>query len=295
MVPLAMTPMDQLKRPIGWHAAISEYIVRMQAAGRRPGTVRLHRHYLTALAARHRSPWTVTHEQLVRFQATPSWGPEARKSARTVVRGFYRWAHGRGYLEHDPAFELPSVHVPPGRPKPAPEPVVRLLVTGADRTAFLGMLAADMGMRVGEICQVLPSRDLVKDYGWDADGNEVEIWRLTVHGKGGKIRELPVVNQTLLALLLRVEEGCWAFPNGRGGHLSPGHVSRLLSQAMPARWTGHTLRHRAGTIAHRRTGDLLGVKDFLGHAMLSTTQRYVLPADDALLRIAAATSTATAG
>jgi integrase len=262
----------------------------MQAANRRPGTVKLHRHYLNQLADAHRSPWTVTLEQLERFLANPAWGPEARKSARTVVRGFYRWAYGNGFIDHDPSFELPGVHVPPGRPRPTPEPVVRVLVTGADRTAFLATLAADMGMRVGEICQVLPKRDLVRDYGWDADGNEIEIWRLTVHGKGGKIRVLPVVNPKLLAWLQRAGDD-WAFPNRRGGHLTAGHVSKLLSKAMPENWTGHTLRHRAGTVAHRRTGDLLGVKDFLGHAMLSTTQRYVLPDDGALLAIAAATST----
>jgi integrase len=142
----------------------------------------------------------------------------------------------------------------------------------------MAMLAAYGGLRCAEIAQVLPARDLVGD-------------ELTIHGKGGKVRAVPVLHAKLLGRLrLDALRGGWAFPNGRGGHLSPGHVSRLLSEALPGGWTGHTLRHRMGTAAYRGTRDLLAVSQLLGHARVDTTQRYVLLPDDALRAAVASAS-----
>lgn len=250
------------RRPAGWPGAVDEYLTALRAAGRAVGTVRLHRYYLGALADGHRSPWTVTTRDLLAFLAPVHWQPETRKSARAVVRGFYRWAHGSGYLDQDPSVSLPAVRVPAGVPRPTPEHLVRQLLHHEDqRLVFMGMLAAYGGLRVSEISRVHGS-DLLDDV-------------LIVKGKGGKVREVPVISPALLARLKAVGDD-WAFPNGLGSHLSPGHVSRLLSRALPGRWTGHTLRHRMGTQAYRGSHNLIGVKEVLGHSRLETTQRYVL-------------------
>lgn len=255
-----------------WNDALCLYALAMRAAGRSGGTIRLHRHYLRNLAElAPRGPWSVTTAVLVGYLATDHWAPETRKSARAAVRGFYRWGHGVGYVSQDPARDLPGVRVPPGRPRPAPEQLVRQLVHVDDRLGFMAQLAAFAGLRAGEIARV-NARDLVGD-------------ELVVHGKGGRVRAVPIVDDKLLARLQAldpdVDEG-WAFPNGLGGHLSPGHVSRLLSRAMPPGWTAHTLRHRFGTQAYAGTRDLLAVGACLGHSRPETTQRYVLLPDDAL-------------
>jgi integrase len=255
----------------------------MQAAGRAAGTVRLHRHYLGLLAEHYPAgPWRLTPGQLEKFMAKPSWSPETRKSARQVLTGFYRWAHGRGFIDDNPALYLPSVSVPPPNPQPYPEHLVRLIARDDDRVGYMAMLAAYAGARCGEIAKVRPERDLVGD-------------ELTLHGKGGKQRVVPVIYPPLLRLLERDRvRGGWAFPNGRGSHLSPGHVTKLLSNAMPDGWTGHKLRHRLATQAHNGTLDLLAVKEILGHSRLETTLRYVKMPDDAKRRaIAAACSTDT--
>lgn len=255
-----------MKRDV-WSRVLEEYETAMRAAGRSSGTIRLHRHYLTQLRDRHPSPWRVTTGQLRDLMARPTWGPEARKSARQVLRGFYRWAHGCGYVEDDPALVLEAVRVPAGTPRPTPEHVVRQLLRLRDaRIGFMGMLAAYAGLRAGEIARV-HSDDLVGD-------------ELLVHGKGGKVRAVPVVDVELLARL-RLVDG-WAFPNGRGSHLSPGHVTKLLSAALPGIWTAHTLRHRCGTVAYAETRDLLAVGALLGHSRPETTQRYVKMPDDAV-------------
>jgi len=251
---------------LGWNPALVQYGTAQRAAGRASGTIGLHRHYLTGLAAAHPRPWSVTTPQLLAYLAVEHWAPETRKSARGAVRGFYRWAYGSGHVARDPAADLPSVRVPQGRARPAPEHLVRRLTGGDDRLAFMAGLAAHAGLRRGEIAQV-HSRDLVGDL-------------LLVHGKGGRVREVPVVNVALLDRLQGVQG--WAFPNGLGSHLSPGHVGRLLSAAMPEGWSGHKLRHRCGTRAYAGTRDLLAVMELLGHSRPETTQRYVLLPDDAV-------------
>ena len=132
-------------------------------------------------------------------------------------------------------------------------------------------LAAYAGLRAGEIARVHTS-DVV-------DG------RLYVHGKGGRTRVVPLAAH--LALMLPAEGG-WVFPNGRGSHLSPGHVTRLVSRALPEGWTAHTFRHRLATRAYAGTRDLLAVSELIGHSRPETTQRYVLLPDDALVAAVAA-------
>lgn len=245
---------------------MASYITAMTAAGRSRGTIRLHRYYLARLADHSRRPWPVTTADLLAFLAVEHWAPETRKSARGVVRGFYRWAHGMGYISDDPSRALPTVRVPAGLPRPTPEHLVRQLLHHPDpRLGLMAMLAAYGGLRAAEISRV---------HGRDLLGEE-----LHVTGKGGKVRLVPVLSRRLLGALEAVEDG-WAFPNGLGDHLSPGHVSRLLSRALPEGWTAHTLRHRCGTVAYAGTRDLLAVGALLGHTRPETTQRYVLmPAD----------------
>lgn len=248
-----------------WNTALHQYATTQRAAGRSPGTVRLHAHYLSGLARTVARPWLATPVQLLEYVARDGWAPETRKSASGAVRAFYRWGHGMGYLEDNPADRLPSVKVPPGRPRPTPELIVAQVVRRNDRIGFMAMLGAYAGLRAAEISRV--HSDLFT-------GND-----LLVHGKGGKVRAVPIVHRDLKHRLTALEG--YAFPNGLGSHLSPGHVTRLLSDALPDGWTAHTLRHRMATQAYAGTRDLLAVGEVLGHSRPETTQRYVLLPDDA--------------
>lgn len=239
--------------------------------------MRLHGHYLAQLRALYGDPWQVTTQQLRGVMASPSWGPETRRSARAVYCGFYRWAHGDELIEHDPARALPSVRVPQGVARPTPEHVVRQLIRHPDpRLGLMAQLAAYLGLRAGEIARV-HSEHVVGD-------------ELIVKGKGGKVRAIPLVEQRLAWQLGQLEG--WAFPNGLGSHLTPGHVSRIMSEAMPQGWTAHTLRHRCATVAYAATRDLLGVGQLLGHSRPETTQRYVRMPDDAVRAAASAAAAA---
>lgn len=251
----------------GWESAVGGYVRSLRAAGRSPGTVRLHRHYLHGLAARQPDPWAVTTAQLEAWLAAGRWSPETRKSARAAVSGFYRWAVRAGLLERDPAASLPAVSVPTGKPRPAPEQVLERALRLADRRERLMiLLAAYAGLRCCEIARV-HSSDLVGS-------------TLYVHGKGGKVRTVPVLRDELAHAIRRADG--WVFPGRTDGHLAACTVTALLSAALPEGWTGHTLRHRFATRAYAGTHDLLAVGELLGHARPETTKRYVLTPDDAL-------------
>lgn len=260
-----------------WAGALEEYFTAMRAAQRAPGTIRLHRHYLSRLRELHpRTPWRITTKQLQAFLGGPEWKPETRKSARGVLCGFFRWGHGVGYIEEDPASYLATVRVPAGVPRPTPEHVVKQLLRDRDpRIGLMGMLMAYAGLRASEVAGL--------------HTNHFTGEELIITGKGGKTRSIPVTSDRLRSALLACPEG-WVFPNGLGSHLSPGHVSKLMSHALPFDWTGHTLRHRMASVAYEHTRDLLAISAILGHARLETTQRYTKMPDNALRAAIAAAS-----
>lgn len=254
-------------RGLTWADAVRDYTTAMHAAGRSPGTIRLHRHYLRHVATYVGHPWRATTADLTTALAVRHWSPETRKSARGTIASFYRWAHGMGHIKHDPALRLPAVSVPAGQPRPAPEIVLMRALAGAgERERLMLLLAAFAGLRCSEISRV-HTADLVDS-------------TLYVHGKGGKVRTVPLLREDL-AHAIRAADG-WLFPGRTGGHLAPGTVVDLLSSALPDGWTGHTLRHRFASRAYAGTRDLLAVGALLGHSRPETTKRYVLMPDDAL-------------
>jgi integrase len=254
---------------MSWQHCITDYTISLRAGGCSAGTITTYRHYLNYAADRLcGDPWAATTQQLERLIGSPEWGPSGRKSLRTALGGFYRWGRRYGYVVVDPVAELPTPKVPKGKPRPAPEGVIRDALERADaRERLMVELGALAGLRAGEISRA-HSDDLVEDV-------------LLVHGKGGKLREVPIADGHLLTTL---HQGAgWLFPNRqRGGHITPNHVSKLLSRLLPAPWTGHTLRHRFGTRAYAGSRDLLAVSQLLGHSSTDTTLIYVRMPDDHL-------------
>ena len=139
------------------------------------------------------------------------------------------------------------------------------------------------GIRVSE----LVSRDLV-----DLDFKEE---MLTVRGKGGKERLVPVgapaieavsswLSQRLQLMEKRAGRGRPVekdalFLNGRGGRLSVRSVERMVKSygeraGILQIVTPHALRHSFATHLLEMGADLRSVQELLGHASLSTTQRY---------------------
>ena len=114
---------------------------------------------------------------------------------------------------------------------------------------------------------------------------------LTVRGKGGKERMVPVgrAAREALAAWLAVRASFvgdpsrarWLFPSrGRGGHLTRQRVAQLLKAIAveagidQARISPHVLRHAFATHLVANGADLRAVQAMLGHADIATTQIY---------------------
>lgn len=106
---------------------------------------------------------------------------------------------------------------------------------------------------------------------------------LLVHGKGGKLRVVPLGDGLAAAIVecvCQTDPGGWLFSGDEDGHLSPRWVGKLMAGALPDHWTAHTLRHRFATRAFRGSRNLRAVQTLLGHSSVATTERYTAVDDD---------------
>jgi len=117
-----------------------------------------------------------------------------------------------------------------------------------------------------------------------ADAPIPDILRIT--GKGAKTRVVPVlpavreaIDDYLKAVPFVLEPQSALFRAKRGGPLSPRHVQATVQHlrsrlGLPASATPHALRHSFATHLLGAGADLRSIQELLGHASLSTTQRY---------------------
>lgn len=261
-----------LDTPQNWREPLRSWLTSLRAAGKPETTIYLRGYQLRRFAAETGlDPWTATLDDLTEWQAGHGWGPETLRSFRAALRGFYNWAHLTGRISVNPALLLPSVIPPAGQPRPASEDMLRAaLATAHPRERLMVEMAARAGLRRGEI-----ARSRREDVERDIDG-----WWLRVLGKGSKTRRVPL-SPALAAEIRRMPDG-WLFPGQINGHLSPPRVGELVSALLPETWTAHSLRHRFASKAYAGERDLRAVQELLGHAKVSTTQRYTLVPDGAL-------------
>ena len=108
---------------------------------------------------------------------------------------------------------------------------------------------------------------------------------LRVHGKGSKERVVPVlpVVREAIAAWLRFHPDprpdAPLFTGVRGGRLDPAVAQKTMRHfrrlnGLPEHATPHALRHSFATHLLAGGGDLRSIQELLGHASLSTTQRY---------------------
>jgi len=224
-------------------------------------------------------PWTVSTEQLAGWIAARGWAAGTIRSFRAALASFYRWARRTGRTDHDPTIDLPKAPRQRLKPRPAPQWVVdQALTTADDRLTLMIHLARHCGLRRGEIAQVHTDDLSLEDDGW---------W-LTAHGKGAKLRTVPIPADLVAEVRrwMRGQQG-WLFPGRIAGHMAPASVGRLISRQLAGKWTAHPLRHRYATEAYAGSHDLAAVQELLGHENPQTTRIYVEVGRDALRRAAA--------
>lgn len=248
--------------------AVGEYAEHLRAMGRAPGTIRLRTHHVRrCLTELELSPWQATPADLEHWLSVHSWAASSRRSAVASLRDFYRWAERGGHP--NPARDLvgPPEPVPCSRPCPD-EAITHALACESGVRWWLVRLAATTGLRRAELACVHSS-------------DAVDGW-LTVHGKGGKVRRVPLPAD--VAAWLATCHG-YAFPGRNGGHVSVDWVHDVIRQATG--YPPHRLRHRFANVVYSGSHDVRAVQALLGHASLATTQRYLGLTDEQLTRAAA--------
>jgi integrase/recombinase XerC len=203
----------------------------------------------------------------------------------SAVRGFLRWLARNGHAEASALAGVKGPRAPRSLPKAiAVEELEELTgaVEASDaepwilaRDLALVLLLYGCGLRIGEAL-ALKRREA------PLPGAEA----LRVMGKGRKERVVPVlpaVSQAVADYLALCpyppEPDGPLFLGARGKALSPRILQRSLQGlrlrlGLPDWTTPHALRHSFATHLLGGGGDLRTIQELLGHASLSTTQRY---------------------
>ena len=120
---------------------------------------------------------------------------------------------------------------------------------------------------------------------------------ITISGKGSKQRLVPVLPSVRDAVEnyraicpFEIKYDTPLFYGVRGKRLNPAVVQRMMRSlqvtlGLPSTATPHALRHSFGTHLLINGADLRTIQELLGHASLSTTQRYTDVDTDHLLKV----------
>ena len=232
------------------------------------------------------SPADVGRLHLRRYVASLTTRQFAKRTiARKVsaIRRYYAFMRQRGYIDNDPSASLRAPAGPARLPRVLEHGEVTTLLDPAATSdddepvwrrrrddAVLEVLYGS-GVRVGELCSL------------DIDAVDVRATAITVWGKGGKERRVPLSAPAVEALVawlavrgevVPADAGAALFGNERGVRLSPRDVRRILDRRSPRPTHPHALRHSFATHLLDGGADLRVVQDLLGHSDVATTQRY---------------------
>ncbi len=216
--------------------------------------------------------------------------------AMSTLRGFFVWLARDGRVTNPAIKAVKTPRLPRQVPKALSESEMGEVVRAVDELAnepwiarrdlAVLLLLYGCGLRIGEAL-ALTRRE--------APTEEQEV--LVVTGKGRKQRRvplLPVVGQAVQAYIAAcpypLPEDRPLFRGARGGPLSARRMQERLQQirgflGLSEATTPHALRHSFATHLLAAGGDLRAIQELLGHASLSTTQRYTAVDTAGLTRV----------
>lgn len=247
---------------------VSAWLGWLAAGDTATSSLKLRRSQLEHFATSVSDLLSVREPDIVAWLSQPNLATETRRSRKSALTSFYRWAYRTGRIDHDPTAELHRVKAAQALPRPIPEPdLERAFRIATGEQELMLALGGFAGLRRSEIAAF--HSDSITDLG------------LIVKGKGGKTRRIPI-HHRLRPLLERVDG--YAFPSPRiaGTHVGDTYIEHRLGEVLPDGFTPHTLRHRFATVTYRACRDITVVQRLMGHANVATTMRYVALVDDDL-------------
>ncbi len=210
-------------------------------------------------------------------------------------RQYFEWLGARGELAGNPAAGIRAPRRAKRLPKAlAPDQAVQLAAHEpppaplALRDKAIVELLYSSGLRLSELVG-LDWHYFPADEGVPASTSWLDLnaRRVTVLGKGGKVRLVPVGGPAIESLRvwlqvraeLVVTEARALFVSARGTRISARSVQLRLAKLAQALGLGvhvhpHVLRHSMASHVLQSSGDLRAVQELLGHASIATTQIY---------------------
>lgn len=197
------------------------------------------------------------------------------------VRSFFRYLFREGILTTNPAKLVSKPKLPKLLPRFLSVDDVFSLIAKPDGIGFIPVrdraileLLYSSGLRVGELS------------GIDTDDLSLKDSLVKIKGKGKKERIVPVgskaidaVKSYIIERMLRRSNEKALFLNRRGRRLTDRGIRRVVvkyarSLALQGTVGPHTLRHSFASHLLQGGADLRVIQELLGHASLSTTQKY---------------------
>lgn len=212
-----------------------------------------------------------------------------------TLRSFYKFLAKRGLVQRNVALELSAPKLPKTLPKFLDVDEAFRLMEIPQGEGFEGRrdraileLFYSSGLRIGELTALkLPALDLKEGM-------------VRVKGKGSKERLIPVGQKACAALeaylevrpQIQAQSGFedFVFLGKQGKAINPRVVAKRLEAyamqlGLPKKITPHMLRHSFATHLMNNGADLRGIQELLGHASLSTTQKYTHISLDKLMDV----------
>ncbi|MEM7676496.1 MAG: tyrosine recombinase XerC [Myxococcota bacterium] len=279
--------------PDAWRRAIDEFLAYLKDERRySPRTVRAYRSDLEQLARFVSDDRRVDVPQRLRADDIRTWiaavhaHTEARTRARklSAIRSFIDRLVVQGDASKNAGRDVPS----PKMPKPVPRALnidEVFAMVQPPKKATDPLLQRDLAMIELLYGAGLRAAELVR-----LDLGDIDISRRSVQviGKGNKARRVPFGRKAADAIeawlvarreLLGEQSQAAVFLNYRGDRLSDRGLRhrlyrRVLQIGLGRRATPHMFRHSFATHLLDSGADLRSIQAMLGHASLSTTERY---------------------
>lgn len=220
-------------------------------------------------------------------QQSVELAPATRARRLASLKSFYKFLNRRKIIDVNPARRVKSPKLPQKLPRAIPVDEAFALMKAPADDRLLGLRDRAMlevlyggGLRVSELCG-LSLQDL------DRSSNTVRVL-----GKGQKERLCPLNPEAIKALdawfarrgelfaqKSKNQDPKAMFLNFRGGRLTTRSVERHLDTyvtqlGLNRKMSPHALRHSFATHLLAGGADIRSIQELLGHASLSTTQRY---------------------
>jgi integrase/recombinase XerC len=210
-------------------------------------------------------------------------GASATSRARSLssLKNFLSWLDKNGIMHNAAISNVRSPKQPRKLPRPLYEGQALDFIKDAPdeswtdkRNRALFTLLYGCGLRIQEALG-LDIRDLPNDEGY-----------MRVMGKGGKERQIPVlkiveeaINDYRKVCPYPEENGRPLFMGARGKRMRQQIAQKAMRElriefGLPENATPHALRHSFATHLLQNGANLREIQELLGHASLSTTQRY---------------------